>query len=46
MILLPVSISVSKRLERVAIEYNQMQYLVSKGANLPFVTNIDWVMIH
>ncbi|KAF9996828.1 Conserved oligomeric Golgi complex subunit 2 [Entomortierella chlamydospora] len=36
------SISVAKRLERVAIEYNQMQYLVSKGAGLPFVTNIDW----
>ncbi|CAO3569691.1 unnamed protein product [Mortierella alpina] len=39
------SISVSKRLERVAIEYNQMQYLVSKGANLPFVTNIDWRLV-
>ncbi|KAF9949592.1 Conserved oligomeric Golgi complex subunit 2, partial [Mortierella alpina] len=37
--------SVSKRLERVAIEYNQMQYLVSKGANLPFVTNIDWRLV-
>jgi hypothetical protein len=37
------SISVAKRLERVAIEYNQMQYLVTKGASLPFVTNIDWV---
>ncbi|KAG9321674.1 hypothetical protein KVV02_004078 [Mortierella alpina] len=39
------SISVSKRLERVAIEYNQMQYLVSKGANLPFVTNMDWRLV-
>ncbi|KAG0053488.1 Conserved oligomeric Golgi complex subunit 2 [Gryganskiella cystojenkinii] len=39
------SISVAKRLERVAIEYNQMQYLVSKGANLPFVTNIDWRLV-
>ncbi|KAF9428441.1 Conserved oligomeric Golgi complex subunit 2 [Podila epigama] len=37
-----LDISVAKRLERVAIEYNQMQYLVSKGANLPFVANIDW----
>ncbi|KAG0224678.1 oligomeric golgi complex component, COG2-domain-containing protein [Mortierella sp. GBAus27b] len=36
------SISVAKRLERVAIEYNQMHYLVGKGANLPFVTNIEW----
>ncbi|KAF9437111.1 Conserved oligomeric Golgi complex subunit 2 [Entomortierella beljakovae] len=34
--------SVAKRLERVAIEYNQMQYLVTKGAGLPFVTNIEW----
>ncbi|KAG0025530.1 Conserved oligomeric Golgi complex subunit 2 [Podila clonocystis] len=39
------SISVAKRLERVAIEYNQMQYLVGKGANLPFVTNIDWRLV-
>ncbi|KAG0367637.1 oligomeric golgi complex component, COG2-domain-containing protein [Gamsiella multidivaricata] len=39
------SISVAKRLERVAIEYNQMQYLVSKGANLPFVATIDWRLI-
>ncbi|KAF9344123.1 Conserved oligomeric Golgi complex subunit 2, partial [Mortierella sp. AD094] len=39
------SISVAKRLERVAIEYNQMQYLVSKGAGLPFVTNIDWRLV-
>ncbi|KAF9115793.1 Conserved oligomeric Golgi complex subunit 2 [Mortierella sp. AM989] len=38
-------ISVAKRLERVAIEYNQMQYLVSKGAGLPFVTNIDWRLV-
>ncbi|ORZ16738.1 oligomeric golgi complex component, COG2-domain-containing protein [Lobosporangium transversale] len=36
------SISVAKRLERVAIEYNKLQYLVSKGADLPFVTSIDW----
>ncbi|KAG0278861.1 Conserved oligomeric Golgi complex subunit 2 [Linnemannia gamsii] len=39
------SISVAKRLERVAIEYNQMQYLVTKGASLPFVTNIDWRLV-
>ncbi|KAI1300543.1 Conserved oligomeric Golgi complex subunit 2 [Mortierella claussenii] len=39
------SISVAKRLERVAIEYNQMQYLVSKGAGLPFVNNIDWRLV-
>ncbi|CAG8499793.1 2025_t:CDS:10 [Diversispora eburnea] len=31
-----------KQIERVAIEYNQMQYLVSKGKGLPFVENIDW----
>ncbi|KAF9579837.1 Conserved oligomeric Golgi complex subunit 2 [Lunasporangiospora selenospora] len=37
------NISVAKRLERVAIEYNQMQYLVGKGTGLPFVTNIEWV---
>ncbi|KAF9942124.1 Conserved oligomeric Golgi complex subunit 2 [Modicella reniformis] len=39
------SISAAKRLERVAIEYNQMQYLVNKGAGLPFVTNIDWRLV-
>ncbi|KAF9975885.1 Conserved oligomeric Golgi complex subunit 2 [Actinomortierella ambigua] len=39
------SISTAKRLERVASEYNQMQYLVSKGAGLPFVTNIDWRLV-
>ncbi|GJJ77758.1 conserved oligomeric Golgi complex subunit 2 [Entomortierella parvispora] len=39
------SISVAKRLERVAIEYNQMQYLVSKGAGLPFVAEIDWRLV-
>ncbi|CAG8519748.1 4747_t:CDS:10 [Ambispora leptoticha] len=31
-----------KQIERVAIEYNQMQYLVNKGKGLPFVANIDW----
>ncbi|RUS17090.1 oligomeric golgi complex component, COG2-domain-containing protein [Endogone sp. FLAS-F59071] len=34
--------SVGKRIERVAIEYNQMQYLVTRGRDLPFVANIDW----
>ncbi|CAG8513317.1 6870_t:CDS:10 [Ambispora gerdemannii] len=32
----------AKQIERVAIEYNQMQYLVNKGKGLPFVENIDW----
>ncbi|CAG8741901.1 13519_t:CDS:2, partial [Acaulospora morrowiae] len=31
-----------KQIERVAIEYNQMQYLVNRGKDLPFVENIDW----
>ncbi|KAG0252109.1 Conserved oligomeric Golgi complex subunit 2 [Actinomortierella ambigua] len=39
------NISTAKRLERVASEYNQMQYLVSKGAGLPFVANIDWRLV-
>ncbi|KAH6599205.1 hypothetical protein BASA50_003234 [Batrachochytrium salamandrivorans] len=29
-------------IERVAIEYNQLQYLVSRGQSLAFVTNISW----
>ncbi|RIB06550.1 oligomeric golgi complex component, COG2-domain-containing protein [Gigaspora rosea] len=36
------SVNSAKQIERVAIEYNQMQYLVSKGKDLPFVANIDW----
>jgi len=32
-----------KFIERVAIEYNQLQFLVEKGKDLPFVVNIDWV---
>ncbi|KAJ8328849.1 hypothetical protein QVD99_004589 [Batrachochytrium dendrobatidis] len=28
--------------ERVAIEYNQLQYLVSSGQSLAFVSNISW----
>ncbi|CAJ0823228.1 11984_t:CDS:2 [Entrophospora sp. SA101] len=35
----------AKQIERVAIEYNQMQYLVSKGKGLPFVENIDWRIV-
>ncbi|RIA87792.1 oligomeric golgi complex component, COG2-domain-containing protein [Glomus cerebriforme] len=35
----------AKQIERVAIEYNQMQYLVNKGKDLPFVENIDWRII-
>eukprot|EP00842_Homolaphlyctis_polyrhiza_P004085 jgi/Hompol1/4678/HPOL_000800-RA len=31
-----------KLIERVAIEYNQLQYLVSKGQNLAFVSKITW----
>ncbi|KAI8927986.1 hypothetical protein BC831DRAFT_450556 [Entophlyctis helioformis] len=31
-----------KLLERVAIEYNQLRYLVSRGQNLAFVSNIAW----
>ncbi|KAI8800635.1 oligomeric golgi complex component, COG2-domain-containing protein [Cladochytrium replicatum] len=36
------SLNDGKLIERVAIEYNQLQYLVSKGKDLPFVTNIEW----
>ncbi|CAG8671900.1 10692_t:CDS:10, partial [Funneliformis caledonium] len=35
----------AKQIERVAIEYNQMQYLVNKGKDLPFVENIGWRII-
>ncbi|TPX37876.1 hypothetical protein SeLEV6574_g07840 [Synchytrium endobioticum] len=31
-----------KLIERVAIEFNQLQYFVSRGANLPYVSNIEW----
>ncbi|KAL1917277.1 uncharacterized protein VTP21DRAFT_4933 [Calcarisporiella thermophila] len=34
--------NMTKRIERVAVEYNQMQYLVNKGKGLPFVENIEW----
>ncbi|KAJ3091904.1 Conserved oligomeric Golgi complex subunit 2 [Quaeritorhiza haematococci] len=32
----------AKLIERVAIEYNQLQFLVTRGVGLPFVSNIDW----
>jgi hypothetical protein len=31
-----------KMIERVAIEYNQLLFLVSEGKGLPFVQNSDW----
>ncbi|KAI9202619.1 oligomeric golgi complex component, COG2-domain-containing protein [Polychytrium aggregatum] len=31
-----------KLIERVAIEYNQLQYLVGKGKQLPFVKSMSW----
>ncbi|KAJ3123098.1 Conserved oligomeric Golgi complex subunit 2 [Nowakowskiella sp. JEL0407] len=31
-----------KLIERVAIEYNQLQFLVSRGKDTPFVSNIEW----
>lgn len=31
-----------KRIERVAVEYNQMLYLVNKGKDMPFVDEINW----
>ncbi|KAJ1562355.1 Conserved oligomeric Golgi complex subunit 2 [Cladochytrium tenue] len=31
-----------KLIERVAIEYNQFQFLVSKGKGLPFVESVQW----
>jgi hypothetical protein len=32
-----------KQIERVAVEYNQMQHLVSRGKGLPFVLENEWV---
>ncbi|CAG8507539.1 9713_t:CDS:10 [Paraglomus brasilianum] len=32
----------AKQIERVAVEFNQMQYLVNRGQGLAFVENIDW----
>ncbi|KAF1796119.1 hypothetical protein FB192DRAFT_1293391, partial [Mucor lusitanicus] len=34
--------SLGKQIERVAIEYNQMQHLVRRGKNLAFVTENEW----
>ncbi|KAJ3217249.1 Conserved oligomeric Golgi complex subunit 2 [Dinochytrium kinnereticum] len=31
-----------KLIERVAIEYNQLQFLVSRGLGTPYVENIEW----
>lgn len=36
------SSSLGKQIERVAIEYNQMQHLVRRGKNLAFVTENEW----
>lgn len=32
-----------KQIERVAVEYNQMQHLVNRGKGLPFVVENEWV---
>ncbi|GAN06528.1 conserved oligomeric Golgi complex subunit 2 [Mucor ambiguus] len=34
--------NLGKQIERVAIEYNQMQHLVRRGKNLAFVTENEW----
>ncbi|CDS10439.1 hypothetical protein LRAMOSA03115 [Lichtheimia ramosa] len=34
--------SLGKQIERVAIEYNQMQHLVKRGKHLPFMTENEW----
>jgi len=31
-----------KKIERIAVEYNQLQYFVDKGKGLKFISNIDW----
>jgi len=31
-----------KKIERIAVEYNQLQYFVEKGKGLKFISNIDW----
>ncbi|ORX77586.1 COG complex component [Anaeromyces robustus] len=31
-----------KKIERIAVEYNQLHYFVEKGKKLKFITNIDW----
>ncbi|KAI9024918.1 hypothetical protein CLU79DRAFT_813755 [Phycomyces nitens] len=37
-----VDIGLGKQIERVAIEFNQMQHLVGRGKDLPFVTENAW----
>lgn len=34
-----------KKIERIAVEYNQLHYFVEKGKGLKFISNIDWVYI-
>ncbi|KAJ3395963.1 Conserved oligomeric Golgi complex subunit 2 [Lobulomyces angularis] len=34
-----------KLIERVAIEFNQLQYLCSEGKDYPFVKNVEWRII-
>ncbi|CDH54964.1 conserved oligomeric golgi complex subunit 2 [Lichtheimia corymbifera JMRC:FSU:9682] len=34
--------SLGKQIERVAIEYNQMQHLVKRGKHLPFMAENEW----
>ncbi|KAI8338456.1 oligomeric golgi complex component, COG2-domain-containing protein [Chlamydoabsidia padenii] len=34
--------SLGKQIDRVAVEYNQMQHLVSRGKHLSFVTENEW----
>jgi len=31
-----------KKIERIAVEYNQLHYFVEKGKGLKFISNIDW----
>ena len=35
--------SLGKQVERVAIEFNQMQHLVGRGKDLPFMKENEWV---
>lgn len=37
--------SLGKQIERVAIEYNQMQHLVKRGKHLPFMAENEWVTL-
>ncbi|KAG0187393.1 Conserved oligomeric Golgi complex subunit 2 [Apophysomyces sp. BC1034] len=38
----PIDDSLGKQIERVAIEFNQMQHLVGRGKHLPFVIENEW----